>query len=466
MGLFRNSLDIITIILLSFPTGAALWVVYSTIILVLGIPFTATTMLASSILWLVGAGIIIYQKKEFNKYDLSVLAVIVCVFVAVLGSFLHSSNLIMTNDSWSYISMSRILPRNAGFPVTPIRLWFFDYGFFVGLIFTGASFLEFDYVYTYMPIISIWFMLCFGWLLFTAQRNYLSTLWAGLLSGLAVLIYASSFYIIFHSFYIHANLTASVYFTLAVISLWFYATEKKIIWLILETLFVISFALSRTEGPLFALFILLATISSKEISYKQAVGCITTFTFFIVLWHFKILSAAGFVYGDAVITPSKLWFIILAVTGFWVSALLSKYSWIARIKSNLPLIMHYMLALLALFFTFTTDPMIAQAHFQGILSAMFSTGFWEGSWVLVFVLAGYSLFLKPFNTESLYVNIIIHYLLSYYIVLYKLGLCPLTMFSAVNRMLLHIFPTIIFYLFLKYAYNFPWQTNNNKAMIK
>ena len=460
LGLFRSSLDITTIGLLSFPTGAALWVIYSTIILISGIPFTSVTMLASSILWLFTASFIIYLKKEFNKSDFAVLAVIACVFVAILGSYLYSSKVIITSDSWTYISMGKVLTGNAGFPTPPTRLWMSDYGFFVGLIFAGASFLEFDYVHTYMPIISLWFILIFGWLLFNAQRKYLAPMWAGLFSVLAILIYASTYFIIFQSFYIHANLTASVYFTLAVISLWFYITDRKVVWLVLETLFVISFALSRTEGPLFALLILLATISAKEIFYKQVVGCITAFTLVIAFWNYKLLSASGFVYNDSFSSPSRLWLVILAVTGFWVFAIFSKCSWITRIKSHLPLITHYILALLALLFTFSTEPAIAQAHFQGILSAMFVTGSWEGTWLLVFVLLGYSLVLKPLTTESLYVNIIIHYLVAYYIILYKVGICSLKNISSVNRMLFHIFPTIIFYLFLKYAYNFPWRTND------
>lgn len=460
LGLFRGSLDIISIGLLSFPTGAALWVIYSTIILVLGIPFTSTTMLTSSILWLVGASVVIYLRKEFNKSDLAVLTVITCVFVIILGSYLYSSIVVMTNDSWAYLSMGRILPRNAGFPIPRIRLWVSDYGYFVGLIFAGASFFKFDYVYTYMPIISIWFALSFGWLLYKAQRKYLAPLWAGLFSVLAVLIYASTYFIIFQSFYVHANLTASVYFTLAVVSLWFYITDKKVVWLVLETLFLVSFALSRTEGPLFALLILLVTISSKEVSYKRAVGCITAFTLLMAFWNYKLLSVSGFVFENAASTPERIWFVITAVTVFWVFALFSGSSWVTRIKSNLPLMMHYILALWALFFTFSSESVVAQVHFRDILYALFVTGSWEGTWLLVIVLAGYSLVLKPFKSESLYVNIIIHYLASLYIIKYKIGECSLSNVASINRMLLHIFPTIIFYLFLKYAYNFPWRTNN------
>ncbi len=53
---FRNSFDIITIGILSFPVGAALWVITSVIILVLGIPFTPVTMLTLSLLWILSAG--------------------------------------------------------------------------------------------------------------------------------------------------------------------------------------------------------------------------------------------------------------------------------------------------------------------------------------------------------------------------------------------------------------------------
>ncbi len=469
-GIFRDQLDILTIGFLGFPLGAALWVIFSVTVIILGVPYTPVTMFFLTFLYLLTAGFIIYKKKEITSSDTIILTIFSAVFIAILSIILASKYTYMTLDSWSFLDMANDLTRNAGFYNAPASgYWWIDWGIFVGLIHAGAIFLGFDYVYAYTPLLVFWFYLSFAWLLYKALKPYsLPYFLAEFLSISAILIFISTYFLVFQAFYVHCNMTASVYFTLAVIGLWNFTKEENVVWLILATISMIAFTLSRIEGPLVALCVLTVLISLKETSYKQAVSCVSAFMLIIFSWHFKLLIVFGFSPPDlifldtAIMSLPKLILFLVSLIIFLSLTILLKYPAIRKIKDYLPLVMLYILVFVALLFTFY-KPIHMGKSFSAILANMFITGDWESSWVFIFILVLGGFFLKPLKKELLFVSIVVSYFLFLYNIVflrvpYRWGLT-----CTSNRMFTHFFPTIMFYLFLKYAYNFPWQTTEEKS---
>ena len=466
-GIFRSQLDILTIGFLGFPLGAALWVIISLTVIILGIPYTAVTMFTLSFLWLMGAGFFIYKKKGITKSDINILAIITAVFIAILSLLLILKYAYVEIDSWSFLDMANDLVHNAGLYNSPARgYWWLDWGIFVGLIHAGANFLGFDYVYAYMPLLAFWFYLSFGWFLYKALKQYfLSSLLAGFLSIFAILIFISTYIMRFQAFYLHSNMTASVYFTFAVIGLWCYTEDRKVVWLILMTTSLIAFSLSRVEGSLVALCLFTVLISLEDISYKQVVSCVAAFMLIFISWHAKLLIVFG--PGHPVVNNNRVLSFTticahLAIYGLFLAfTIFSKHPKIRKVKGFLPLIMLYILALVALSFTLY-NPVHMLSSLSHLLTNMLMMGNWGNSWILILLLVIGGFFLKPLKNEFLFVSIVGSYFLFIYDIVFFRRPYLWGWTCSANRMLTHFFPVIIFYLFLKYAYNFPWQTTEEK----
>lgn len=265
----------------------------------------------------------------------------------------------------------------------------------------------------------------------------------------AVIFMCSTYFMVFQAFYIHDNFVVGIFTLIAIYSFWLAHQQEKTGWLYFGSLATIGLSLSRVEGPVFALIILVLSLSQDHFPYKNRLWTYLSPAIVVSVWYSIILTVVNqdvyFLKSDRVIL------VIGAFLGLAILTILSNIHWVR----NLIFSHMHIFTILGVAIIFTNLIVLRPEHIwtniSMIISNMYTNGRWGSFWYFILPLLCFSIPLPKFPQE----RFITINLFSFFILLVALGGLRnpyrLGWSDSANRMLVHIVPTLVFYLVLKYT---------------
>lgn len=446
---WRHSLPISLIAVSGFMWGALAWVIIGVLDLISPLPFSLYSAQVGAGVLTASGGLLLLWHVRWGNWRLSRVEIGWLVgATAVIGAVAAWATLynytIATSDSWEFFQVGRSFGLNGVTPANDDML--LRRGNFVAMLQAGSILTQMNYDTAGLPVLATSGSLTFALLVYHVLRHQaLDRQLAGLLALLLPLVFLSADGVAIHIYNIHANLTASWYLTLSLGLYWWWMQQGDDRVLLLGTIALIGYGLSRSEAPIFALFVLSFVIAVGEITPRQA-----RFYLFphLILMTLVLLSQTVISVGEEPIKlrPMFLYIIIGAHIALLIGSQLTQQRLIQRwllphIQWLLPLGLLLGLALLW-----------DEGHltsFRNVLRTAFVTDTWGMTWVLVLILTLLSWAQPPLKHGRFYWGLFLCYPLFLLILVtfrryYRAGWG-----DSGSRMLIHILPSLYLYLTLK-----------------
>jgi hypothetical protein len=385
--------------------------------------------LKKTLLWYLGAGIFFIVGSWF---------------------FINKGFVFASPDSLYMVIMGR------GILETGLSEWYFSsplqWGMFVPVLQTIGMLFGQEYAWFIQPVLSLTFLVLFGILIYKASRSLTrqKTLPAFLtVASLGILLSSNMFWVA--QFYVHNNLDTGIFLFIVVASLYFAIREQKTAWLGITAIFMILLGMARTENVILAAIVILLAVATRKIPQRQLLSTFLPFLITQIIWNLTVIRLDPVAFGN-LMSVSQLKLVTLALAALTGFLVLAGNSWIK--KRIVPLInpLLWIGVGLLLVLVFVLEPANRFLDLWDNLRAMFVTGKWLASFWGV----GFLLLLVRADKERLeshftkFFSILIAAFFSMIVILGSVkGNYHSAWYDSANRMYIHIFPLMLFYLSLK-----------------
>ncbi len=438
---------------LAFPVGAAVWVIFAVVCLALKIPLSLSTALLFGVVFLLFSFIKIRRQKFPVAKLLRGVGWNIGIFLMVSIVLCSRDLTVFTYDSYFYAAAGKVLALEHYLSLdTAITLA--GYSVALPVIHSLAGLFGGQYFYTFHPMIGISFTLLMSSFFY---RELLSRKVAkpraAILTAVPVLGYFTTFFVVMSSLWVIPNFIAGVYLFLAIVSAVKAKHKLESYWLYLSGISLTVFALTRIEGPLFALVVFVFVFSVRGMIYRSWLKYIVPYFLLVSFWLIRLQSfLAG--HSSDFLTQEKTWFIILITAGLLIITSALRFTLTkARLRRKFPPVVVGLLLLLVAFLT-TVKMALAKTNFVVMIANLFApVGLWELFWIVTLPLLLLSLLIHREKAGDGFVM--------YFIFAYILLLCGVFFFRSVplrlgfgdsaNRMFIHITPVIIYYLAVRFG---------------
>jgi len=422
----------------------------------LHIPFGATRLTAAIIILLV---LLLLSLRRIRRgvsrprfqdvvVGASVLGLVACVawFSAVLrlaaGSF----------DSVALIRLGESILERGFSPWALYRLG--HRGVMAAMLHGTVAYTGGGCLYGLQPVMAVSFVLTFCWLSFRVLLHVCGGRSVALvlsLAGCAVLF--SSRLMMLQCFFVHDNLIAAAFFFIGAACIWLSFSEDNNGWLAPASWAMVAFSLTRLEGPLYALIPL--TVGCSELGYNKRLKLALPAVIAGVVWN------AGQLVGRqseswALLSENWLAALLVVLCGF---GLLQLFSFVDTVERAVIRHLRELLLLSLAGFLLLAFMMKPAAMTRSVLvigrNIFPPLSIWQSWWGLtwVFIAAAYvlSLGLGRFRQEWVMSTVIVSFLLLTLLVSYGRNPYRFGWGDSGNRMMTHIAPIAVLYVFARYA---------------
>lgn len=341
-----------------------------------------------------------------------------------------------TEDSFSIIFHGRGLVESGLVPWSISQ--FTEWGVIVPVIQMAAGLFSFDYLSGYQTILAVCLIAILFLGMFHELKNYFPLITSLIIAGAFILVLATKQFLN-HSFYIHNNLTASIFLLLAIYSYWKFIKSNEDDWMILGSISITAFSFSRIEGPIYAILIILLVVSIKLSSYKQTLTMVVPYALIAIAWHVALLLSGG---QNQLLSSNNILIILIALISLLILAFFS--SKLKPLLSVMPL-----LILTVLFFGVVLAILVEPEH---MITSI--TNYWQNlvhmySWGWTWFVLLFFVPLIFWQSEQLPENwFLIHTIGAYILVIILIALARtpyrLGETDSSNRLMIQILPIILF----------------------
>ncbi len=446
----------------SYLWGSLIWVLAVCFLLILNL-YTAPSIFFSLIV-IIAIGLFFSYKKQ--TLQLSVREIkwgTFCLFLFIFIAFITEkfNFSITTVDGAGRILIGKSLFWD-GFTSHNLAQLGHN-GIFTEALQSAAAIISDDYLYTVQPLFALSLIGIFIFL----SNEVLNEIKTGNLylprSIVAFSFMGSTYFMIFQTFYIHDNFVVGIFTLIAVSAFWLAHQQQKSGWLFFGSLATIGMSLSRVEGPVFALIILSLSLSQDQFAYRNRLWTYLIPATTVSGWYSIILTVVNqdvyFLKTDRVIL------VIGAFLGLALLTILSNNHWIRKIIFSRMQILLTMGVMLIFMVLVILQPAHMWTNISMIASNMFTNGRWGSFWYFILPLLFFTIPLPKIPRERL----ITINLVSFFLLLVALGGLRnpyrLGWSDSANRMLVHIVPTLILYLVIKYTSSWNISEQQIRAII-
>jgi len=428
---------------MALPMGVALWVFGVTFSLIL--PFKSSLLsILVSIIVLVCVYYKLFGNKEsnsFGKKRVTKLAIWFIIYGAV-SVLITSHNAVNTSpDSFAYLVYGNYI---AEFGELNKSLPFIE-RISVPAVLSAAGILKVDYLAGIFPLISLCFLAIFGWFIWKVM-NYLGKkqLESIIMSILAVLLLGTSYNYVYHSFYIGTNLFASIYFSIAFLSMFMYFYEKKQHWITISFASLAVFSLTRPEAVAFS-FIILSLYLWQIKTKREWLSYIIPFVLLTYPWHMYIISYQGLLARSSI---EKIFsFFVIFVTTIII---IYKWNYFQKIKKYIAQVVLSFLLGGTIIFAWINQQ-IAANNIRVFAQLILKTGRWGIMPAVFILLIVFFLFFCRTTRVRILIYGILDYILLLFVTFIRFGhfytIVP-DWFCSSNRLLLHFLPVVVAYIII------------------
>lgn len=449
---FKEHLGIVITCLLGLVSGVTLYGLSSVLLLILGIPFTLVSVSGCAL----GVMILILVKKykflSLNKREAVLLAISVFSFMLLLTVFVKLNFAVTTYDSYYYVNFGKAIAYYKGFipdMAYPIR----SFGLFMPLLHSLAMFGRYDFSYAIHPLLSLNFLIIFYVCLYEeiikVGNNKVNS---AIIALLGTLVIGGSYFWIFQSVLMLNNLITSIFLSLAVIFAWRALTKGNQIWFKFSFYFMLVFLFSRVENPLCGL-LFFAAMFMLNIPYDLVRNYFTLYSVAAILWYSKVFTITGIGGQGDFLTINKA-IAILVLYALLLLFLFKQSSLAMKLKPYIGMLLILMLLIISGVLTIIKMNH-AYLNLKVMIENMFMYGSWGYTWVIVLMMVILTVVMNEFPESKYFLTCIIGYFLVMFILfMFRPQPVRLGFGDSANRMLIHILPVLVFYLFSKFGNQF------------
>ena len=282
-------------------------------------------------------------------------------------------------------------------------------------------------------------------------------------SLLACGVLFSSRIMFFQSFYIHDNLAAGAFFFIAVVSLWLALAETNYAWLVPATWALVSCSLVRLEGALYVLIPL--ALACKELPYGRRLTLTLPVLTVVVVWNVCLFQG---VTGGAAsfFSPGRLVALLGMMCAFGALVSLSFNRIVDRLAVRRLDVLMLVSLVIALVVILLLEPRHTTSSALAFLKNMVPPwsvreSWWGLTWILMAVAYVLSLGKGGFPFERLLQSCTVAFFLLTLILCYGRPPYRVGWGDSANRMLTHIAPIALLYVFARHASFFKKPQQNS-----
>lgn len=293
-------------VFMGVPIGAAEWCLFGTVLTLIGVKYSLANMII--MMALLSGAIVLLHRDKYKSIDWNTIMNWTMIMMCVISLFVFLKSSYALYDSFVKCAMGYRLAKFG--TIQDILACAAPYGMLEPMIMSIGYLIGCDYVYAFYPVMmvsGIGIMFASNYYLYKKSNVILPTII--LVIGSLFLITNEDF--ILSAFYVMAHGPIAVYTLLLVV---FIVMRKQIeidsynIILFLASSMIV---LSRIEGAIYVLFILISSVAieSKSLDMKRAV---TSVSLLIIIWNLGQLLYVGEEADPVFWTPQRGILLILA----------------------------------------------------------------------------------------------------------------------------------------------------------
>lgn len=444
---FTKKMGIGISVSISFFVGICSYVLCFMLLLVLKIEVSIITI---AFLYILGVAVLYCRKrKEISTSRKIVMIYLGALLVHLLLSVVCIFNnwTIMGYDSYRHIIIGKNLATN-GKVVPALEVSMTAYSIFVSVLHTIPTYFHFDFFFILQPVLSLTFLFASAVILYKEfVKRKIKKEYCYIFTGLFVLFLGSNFFWIFQSLWIMSNMITGMllFFAIVFAKMEEEYKEKNIFWK-LSLLMVISFAMCRVETPLQG-FLVVAVISNLDIKTVYIKKYIISYCTFILFWYVGLMNIIEINQKSDFLSIEHMLPIVGIAICMFVYALLidKKFFCSIRKRANVLIIMSITIIL-----PFCADIDRIIYSIQNIIDNLLREGMWGNFWYIAIVILILHILL---NGRIGYYGTLNYILIMSIIILGAMRSTPLRLGfgDSVNRMFMHIYPLVIYSIFIVIA---------------
>lgn len=429
--------------------GLLIWVVWGLLLLCLKLPYSAWSMFGG-----LGIAAILMlchhlRTQALSRRDLIefLASTIVVAVVAVLASRVDYSTL--SYDSFTQILLGRQLTQFGGFdPACHPALA--SWGVFVPIVQSASLMIGVDFLYALWPTIAVVFAITFFSICATSLRSLgVGAVVAYLISVIAALFLATTYFVLFQSFYVHNNLPSAMYLFLAVSCMWLGTTRSEPGWLIPGMAAFFGFILLRTESPLYFAMFAAPLLWTENVSRRTRIACLVTVSILAIAWYLRLVALIGG--GSDILSPTKAYGLMGIVAAFAAVSVLPDRSTVRRCMAALPWLMTIGATILVVAVTLKRPEHMARCM-ETMGQNIFSDGRWGASWAILLILIAVAFGLPRFHRQEWWtVGAGVYLAMIYVLGVFREQPYRIGWGDSANRLLTTVVPVLLGYVTLRFG---------------
>ena len=363
--------------------GMLLWVVWGLVVLCTGLPYTAWTLFGGLGATALVLGARHVRARSMSQRDWMGLGLSSLMLVGIGIAATRYDYSVLSYDSYTQILLGRQLAQHGGFdPACHPALA--SWGVFVPMVHSVSVLLGVDFLYALWPTMAVIFAVTFLYMCTACLRSMnVGMVWAGLIAMSSTLFMATTYFIVFQSFYVHNNLPSAMYLFVAVACMWLGMSRSESGWLVLSMASFFGFILLRTESPLYYAVFAAPMLWSPTVTRRVRLACFVPVFVLTLAWYARLITLIG--PGTDILSPGKAWGLMAIMAALTAVAALPDRPRVRQVMALIPWAMLYGSMILVVGFTLKRPD-----HMRHCLDAMgenlFSTGRWGASWGVLAVL--------------------------------------------------------------------------------
>jgi len=431
---------------LGFIVGLAVYVLVALALLGLGIPYRLSSIAPVGAVLLVAATVVIV-RRGLDPRTGRVAAGWTAAFALASVALAVVDVSLLSYDSHVLVMLGGVLGTDGGLApgtLQELNAW----GVFHPIAQSAATLLGLDYLPALQPHLSLSLIAIFAIALADGARAAWGVRPEPRRVALVTAAVATIFHLTFHFVYIHNNLGTAVYLFGYVALFWLAEVDRDPSLLPVAFLCLIAAAIHRVEMPLFALMFAVLTTFPTRLPARAVGAGLVAFAVVVGGWYALLarhVPASGYF-----LTASRCWLVVAVLVAVVVAWFASRRGPLSRLTPWTGAIVLGGCAL-ALAATFALAPAHMGISVRNWALNLFVSEYWGLAWpVLIVAIALASRLAQPPDARIFVVGLPAAVGL---ILLMAYGRTPyraIHVGDSANRMMLHLVPTLFYYLGLVY----------------
>lgn len=429
--------------------GLLLWVVWGLLLLCVKLPYSAWSMFSGLGIALIAMLYHHRRTQALSRRDGNsfLVSAIVITLVAVLASRFDYSAL--SYDSFTQILLGRQLTQFGGFdPACHPALA--SWGVFVPIVQSASLMIGVDFLYALWPTMAVVFAITFLSICATGLRTLnVSTATSFVVSAIATLFLATTYFILFQSFYVHNNLPSAMYLFLAVSCMWLGTTRTEPGWFIPGMAAFFGFILLRTESPLYFALFAAPLPWTETLTRRTRIACVVTVSALTIGWYLRLTALIGG--GTDILSPTKAYGLMGIIAAFAAASVLPDRPALRRSLSALPWLMTIGATVLVVAVTLKRPEHMARCM-ETMGQNIFSDGRWGASWAILLILIAVAFGLPRFHRQDWWtVGAGVYLAMIYVLGVFREQPYRIGWGDSANRLLTTVVPVLLGYVTLRFG---------------